>query len=103
MFPWYLEEVLAGDDECQLGTEIFCLGLAPSDPLDQLRDVISHRLQEARKMKTEHTQDGDVPKRGVWGNAPSDNVLWMCLPSWGCPAQTLDSLSSFSPLGPCQH
>ena len=51
-------------------------------------------------MKTEHTQDGDVPKRGVWGNAPSDDVLWMCLPSWGCLAQTLDSLSSFSPLGP---
>lgn len=51
----YLEEVLAGDDESQLGTEVFCLGLAPSDPLDQLRDVIGHCLQEARKIKTEYT------------------------------------------------
>lgn len=45
----YLEEVLAGDDESQLGTEVFCLSLAPSHPLDQLRDVISHCLQEARR------------------------------------------------------
>lgn len=43
------EKVLARDDESQLGAEVFCLGLTPSHPLDQLRDVISHCLQEAKK------------------------------------------------------
>lgn len=40
----YLEEVLAGDDESQLGAKVFSLGLASSHSLDQLRDVISHCL-----------------------------------------------------------
>ena len=71
----YLEEVLAGDDESQLGAQVFCLSLAPSDPLDQLRNVIGHRLQEARKMKTEHIRDGELPKQRVGANAPSDNAL----------------------------
>lgn len=45
----YLQEVLAGDDEGQLGAEVFCLSLAPSHPLNELRDVIGHCLQEERK------------------------------------------------------
>ena len=55
MLLQYLEEVLAGDDESQLGAQVFCLSLAPSDPLDQLRNVIGHHLQEERKMKTAHS------------------------------------------------
>lgn len=75
MLLQYLEEVLAGDDESQLGAQVFCLSLAPSDPLDQLRNVIGHCLQEERKMKTEHIRDSELPKQHVGANAPSDNVM----------------------------
>lgn len=66
----YLEEVLAGNDESQLGAEVFCLGLAPSDPLDQLRDVISHCLQGARKLKVSTLSMVSYQNRVE--NAPSD-------------------------------
>ena len=75
MLLHYLEEVLSGDDESQLVAQVFCLSLAPSDPLDQLRNVIGHRLQEERKMKTEHIRDGELPKQHAGTNAPSDNVM----------------------------
>lgn len=40
----YLQEALAGHDECELGTELLRLSLAAPHPLDQLGDVICHRL-----------------------------------------------------------
>ena len=83
MLLCYLEEILAGDDESQLGTEVFCLGLTPPDSLDQLRNVIGNRLQKAIKMKSEHTQGSELPKQ--WGGRKdlSDSVLWMGHHSWG--------------------
>lgn len=73
MLLCYLEEVLAGDDESQLGTEVFCLGLAPSHPLDQLRDVISHCLQEAGKLKLSSSSMVNYQNRVE--NDPSDKCL----------------------------
>lgn len=65
--PWcwflsYLQEVLAGDDESQLGTEVFGLSLAPSHTLYKLRDVISHRLQRARKQELSMCREGQLAK-----------------------------------------
>lgn len=59
----YLKEVLAGDDEGQLGAEVFCLSLAPSHPLNELRDVIGHCLQEARKEELSMCRD-EHPTKG---------------------------------------
>lgn len=83
MLLCYLEEVLARDDESQLGTEVFRLGLAPPDSLDQLRNVIGHCLQKAIKMKSEHTQGSELPKQRGGRKDLSDSVLWMGHHSWG--------------------
>lgn len=100
MLPCYLEEVLAGDDESQLGAEVFCLGLTPSDPLDQLRDVISHCLQEARKLNWAHlawiTRTGW--KMTQWCFLAVLSLLGMPVPDFGfvqpfLPARSLPTLN----------
>lgn len=87
MILCYLEEVLAGDDESQLGTEVICLGLAPSHPLDQLRDVISHGLEEAGKFKLSTPRMVNYQSRVE--NGPSDKCCWKCHPSWETPVPDL--------------
>lgn len=83
----YLEEVLAGDDESQLGTEVFGLGLAPSHPLDQLRDMIGHRLWEAGKWKLSYLSMGNSKTGQTMTQVI--NVWWMCCHAWEMPAPDL--------------
>ena len=40
----YLQEVLAGNDEAKLGSQVLRLSLATPHALNQLRDVVCNRL-----------------------------------------------------------
>ena len=64
----YLQEVLAGDDEGQLGAEVFCSSLPPSHPLNELRDVIGHCLREVSKEELSMRREEQSAKRQ--GNDP---------------------------------
>lgn len=97
----YLEEVLAGDDESQLGTEVFCLGLAPSHPLDQLGDVISHHLQEAGKWGLSYLAWRMT--KTAW-TATQWSMFFGCAVTPGRRlSQALDLHSTFSQLHPYQR
>lgn len=66
----YLEEVLAGSDEGELGTGAIRLGLTAPHSLDQHGDLVSHHLRWQGNTRV-----------GIWknGTGPALDYFWNCI------------------------